>query len=380
MSLRDMTQSFLKRLKQSAFASADDNTHAAYRANGGFTGYVMKQDKRAASQPQQAAGPEQGGAPQPGMEGMYPPGTGYQQPVQGFGGTGYQQPVQGFGGTGYQQPVQGFGATGYQQPQQGFGATGYQQPQQSFGATGYQQSQQSFGATGYQQPQQGFGATGYQQPQQQGFGATGYQQPQQGFGGTGYQQPVQPGGGAAGQRAGGQQAAGQAQSVPDNVRYMPGNYVDQDGTAYRAINRVATVAQLSDCFRLIEFMRNGETVIANLEQVEDATENDRCIDLIKGAATAMGCYFDRVAQRCIYLVTPVTVGLKMFPDVQQTSDDDQRWRWPEQRTDARQMGGFAAGQTTSFGRAAQRTYARRPQEDYTAFGRRGFGAANGFSR
>ncbi len=374
MSLRDMGQSFLQKLRQGAFVGADDNTHAAYRANGGFTGYVMKQDKHAANQ-QQAMGPEQGGAPQPGMEGMYPPGTGYQPPVQGFGATGYQQA----------QP-QGFGATGYQQVQhQGFGATGYQQAQpQGFGATGYQQAQpQGFGATGYQQAQpQGFGATGYQQAQPQGFGATGYQQAQpQGFGATGYQPPVQPSSGAAGQRAGGQQTAGQAQQfVPDNVRYMPGNYVGQDGTAYRAINRVATVGQLSDCFRLIEFMRNGETVLVNLEQVEDPTENDRCIDLIKGAATAMGCRFDRVAQRCIYLVTPITVGVELFPEIQQTSEDDQRWRWPERGADFRPTSGFAAGQTTSFGRAAQRTYARRPQEDFTTFGRRGFSAANGFSR
>jgi len=307
-------------------------------------------------------------------------GTGYQQPYQSQQGMGYQQAYQ---GTGYQQPYQPQQDTGYQQGYQG---TGFQQqayqPQQEAGyqqgdqGTGFQQQayqpqqetgfQQGYQGTGFQQQyqpqqetgfQQGYQGTGFQQqyqPQQetgfqQGYQATGFQQGYQGTGfqqqsayQTGYQQPVSQGfqtGYAQPQNAtpqqerrsrrnrGNQQAS--SQPAGDNLVYFNQNrFVDENGTAYNMMIRLAQPTTTAKCYRLIEFMRAGEMVLVNLEKVQNAQECDRCLDLLFGAAYAMDCNYTRVAERCVYLITPRSVGIQAFKGLSDMSRKDIETHWP----------------------------------------------------
>ena len=319
---------------------------------------------------------------QPGMN-----QTGFQQPVQPVANqTGYQPPVQpAMNQTGYQPPVQpAMNQTGYQPPvQPTMNQTGYQPPvQPTMNQTGYQQPMPDFAgarsAANVQAPSvapapQGFTAqmpyhqqptvgTGYQpsfreapqeQPAQRSFfgDRLAPQQPQ----GSVQQAPAvapRPGWGNGqgdphfnysskvarvnavphGRRADRVQAQQQPvapQPPVNNVRYMnQQNFVDQNGTAYSMSIRLAQPLSTSRCYRIIEFMRNGETVLVNTELITDEAESDRCLDLLFGAAYAMDCTFTRVAARCLYLIAPRTVQVQSYASLTDMNQKDNAQRWP----------------------------------------------------
>lgn len=233
-----------------------------------------------------------------------------------------------------------------------------QQPQ----ATGYQ--------TGYQQPQ----ATGYQ-PMDNGMGST-YVPPRQSFGNTvpfpgGMQAPYQP-------------TQHQPQQPPvDNISYMPGNFVGDDGRAFSHCERVAIVNNLNMCYKVMEYMRNGESVVFVTEQIADEDELQRCLDLLYGAAFAMNYSFTKVSSRSIYLLTPASVLVIPYQAVRQMSSQDSMARWgrsyqepghrsmEEERYPAmNQQGGFNQGygrQAPAYGGYAPQGYVA-PQSEYTGYG------------
>lgn len=251
-------------------------------------------------------------------------GTGYQQAYQAQQETGYQQ---GYQGTGFQQQYQPQQETGYQQGYQG---TGFQQQYQPQQETGFQQGyqgtgfQQGYQATGFQQGYQGTGfqqayQTGYQQPVSQGF-QTGYAQPQNAT-------PQQER--RSRRNRGNQQVNSNNQPAGDNLVYFNQNrFVDENGTAYSMMIRVAQPTTTAKCYRLIEFMRAGEIVLVNLEKVQNPQECDRCLDLLFGAAYAMNCEYNRVAEKCIYLISPRSVGVQAFKGLSDMSRKDIETHWP----------------------------------------------------
>lgn len=198
-------------------------------------------------------------------------------------------------GTGYQQPMDQ-GQTGFQPP-----FTGYQ-PQVNQSQTGYQAP-----FTGYQPQVNDWTQTGYAQGAGQSFGNWGYQEPA--MNGTGYVQP-------------------QGSSAPDNIRYMPNSFAGDDQQGYKHVERVALVTTIADCYRLIEFMRNSESVIVNVEQITDEAENQRCLDLLYGAAYTMQCSFTRIAACSIYLIAPSCVMVQPYHVIDRMSEQDIKNRWP----------------------------------------------------
>ena len=307
MTFKDWTQSLWDRLKAGNPFGQDDMEFN--RANGGYSGYhpntaknraLRETARQAASQPEQ---PAAGWDMQPDAQSQ----MGY----TGFTGMGPPQ------------------ATGYQ-PQGGYASM----PPQ---ATGYQQG--GMNGTAYQQPMGAWQEPAYADPQGWNAQPTGYQQP------TGYYQS-------------------QTQTPPqaDNISYMPGNFVGSDGRAYRHIEDVAVVSNVGMCYRVIEYMRNSESVIVNTEQISDEVENQRCLDMLYGAARAMHCTFTRVAARSIYLIAPEEVMVVPYDSVRRMSDQDVNSRWP------------AADSASRW----EQPYARRdfaPQEDRGTYGYRaaGFG-------
>ena len=351
MTIVDWALSKIENLRAKNIFGLHDDGVESNMANGGFSGYHpnttrnrVARDTQRQQQVNEAPQAEGGAGWDPYTGAVPPQGTGYQQPYQQE--TGWQQPYQ--QETAYQQPYQQ--ETGWQQPYQQ--ETAYQQP--------YQQE------TGWQQPYQQ--ETAYQQPYQQTYQMNNAWQGQQSFGMGGgygqgtaaYQQNMEP-----------QQSQQPEQS---NISYMPGNFVGEDGTAFAHLERIAMLSNVGSCYRIIEFMRNGESVIVNTEQVTDQAECQRCLDLLYGACFAMKCSFTRIASRSIYLLAPATVMVKPYDTIRRMSDQDVNARWPENdrpRWDRNV-------QQERRPRTQHSAWSTPRQDDYMSFG--GYGNAAGFGR
>lgn len=225
---------------------------------------------------------------------------------------------------------------------------------------------------------------GVSMPQQfQAVGGQTGNMPQTRQAGTAPQAPVQPAPGMAQQQA---QPTGfqprpqgfpqQAQTAPVQPDYLPGSYVDQNGSVYRIVIRVAQITGVASCYRLIEFMQNNEAMIVNAEQITDPMEVNRCMDLLFGAAYAMEQNFVRVSGKMIYLITPPQVQVSPFDSLRRMSEDDMERRWPGanrapyQQQEPVQFASFAAAQQRhDFAAAGGRHAARSAQAGaYTDFG------------
>ena len=217
--------------------------------------------------------------------------------------------------------------------------------------------------------------TGYQ-PRHQ---SAAPQQPQQPAMNTGYvprphaaPQATQPG--FAHQQASMPQQAPQAPE--NNVTYFPGTVRDEAGNGYSMVLRVAQITGITSCYRLLEFMQNNEAMIVNAEQITDAMEANRCMDMLFGAAYAMNQTFERISGRMIYLIAPRHVQVIPFDTMRHMSEMDMERRWPGATRGAQEprFTGFAGRRRDDFAPAAgQRAAAGQPgaYTDYGRFG--GFG-------
>ena len=122
-----------------------------------------------------------------------------------------------------------------------------------------------------------------------------------------------------GQQEGWQQPAPQ-QQVPDNISFMPGHYVD--GTrAYAHVERITQLVSFQACYRIIEFMKNGESVIVNTESISNEAEVIRCIDMLSGAAYTLGCSITKITNiKRAYLISPPTVQVLADVFIRRMSD------------------------------------------------------------
>lgn len=166
-------------------------------------------------------------------------------------------------------------------------------------------------------------------PQQSGFmpQQNAYQQSQGGFA----QQQAQPAPEQKGfaQQQVPQQVSGQSGSVNmGQMHYMPGQFVHEDGIAYTHVERLAQPLSSSSCFRLIDFMRNGESIIVNTELIQDERENSHCLDLLYGAAFTMGYTFTKISRMRIYLISPANICVLPYGTIKQLNDEEVARRWP----------------------------------------------------
>lgn len=174
---------------------------------------------------------------------------------------------------------------------------------------GYTQQFASSAPTGYTQQfqtppvQQGYTQQFQAPPVQQGYTQQFQGNYQQGWG----------------QQEGWQQPAPQ-QQVPDNISFMPGHYVD--GTrAYAHVERITQLVSFQACYRIIEFMKNGESVIVNTESISNEAEVIRCIDMLSGAAYTLGCSITKITNiKRAYLISPPTVQVLADVFIRRMSD------------------------------------------------------------
>ncbi|MBQ3486360.1 MAG: cell division protein SepF [Clostridia bacterium] len=357
MAFKDKVQTLLNKVKNGR--EGGQQTLLSNRADGSYSGYTPKITRRTPEM-------EQMDRTFSGFAGMMPGGVSMPQQFQAVGGQTGNMPQTRQAGTAPQAPVQP--APGI--PQQQAQPTGFQPrmqlfPQQQMQQTGYQPRPQA--APQQQAQPMGFQPRPQAAPQQQaqpmGFQPRPQAAPQQQAQPTGFQPRPQG-------------FPQQAQTAPVQPDYLPGSYVDQNGSVYRIVIRVAQITGVASCYRLIEFMQNNEAMIVNAEQITDPMEVNRCMDLLFGAAYAMEQNFVRVSGKMIYLITPPQVQVSPFDSLRRMSEDDMERRWPGanrapyQQQEPVQFASFAAAQQRhDFAAAGGRHAARSAQAGaYTDFG------------
>lgn len=231
---------------------------------------------------------------------------------------------------------------------------------------------------GYTQQFQGSAQTGYTQQFQTPPAQTGYTQQFQG----GYQQQPWP------QQESYQQPA--TQQPQDNISFMPGMYVD-GSRAYAHVERITQLVSFQACYRIIEFMKNGESVIVNTESIPNEAEVIRCIDMLSGAAYTLGCSITKITNiKRAYLISPPTVQVLADVFIQRMSDrrNDEGARRRTGRyadepsrsyagEDAFNPGGYDPAQMAS-GYGYGQEYAQASGGSYGSYG--GYGAASSFAQ
>ena len=326
MPISDFISSMAERFRQGPFGAAREEDEPNLY-NGGTSGYhpidgKARRPRKAAQRMQQPAAPQQPYAAPMGYPGNGQP-TGYQMGYPGNGQpTGFQAGYPGNGQpTGFQAGYPGNGQpTGFQAGYPGNGQpTGYQQqtaaPQIGSGYQGAFQGQRQ-ATSAFQQNYQQNWPQREDAPYQPKFGQRQQAQDDQ-----------------RNRRFGRDAEQPQAQQTPQaapggNIAYMPNLYVDESGMGYRHVERLTQPMSASTCYRLIEFMRNGESVIVNTELILDERENQRCLDLLYGAAFTMNCTFTRISAKSIYLIAPRTVSVISYESIRQMNEQDAALRWP----------------------------------------------------
>lgn len=101
----------------------------------------------------------------------------------------------------------------------------------------------------------------------------------------------------------------QMQNAPSNVSYFPNaTFTNNAGENFVHIERVAQMLSREDVHTVVSFMMNKESVIISCESIASAQEVQRCIDLISGAAYALGCQITQLSLTAkVFLVSPNSV-------------------------------------------------------------------------
>lgn len=124
----------------------------------------------------------------------------------------------------------------------------------------------------------------------------------------------------------------QPETVTGRVSYMPGSFVDNQGNVYRSVLNVAQVTSVSSCYRLIEYLQNNEILLVNAEDIADAMEARRCLDILYGASLVLNCTLTRVSSDKMYIITPPDVKLAAFDGIRVRGENDIEQNWPHQET------------------------------------------------
>lgn len=192
---------------------------------------------------------------------------------------------------------------------------------------------------------------------------------------------VFPGGAQTGYQPQQQPQQPQQSTTQNNISYIPGCFIGPDGRAFRHSERVAIVTSVGMCYKILEFMRNCESVVFVTEQIADEEELQRCLDLLYGAAYAMGYTLTKVSSKSVYLLSPSEVLVVPYRAVRQMSQQDSMARWgrayqENPRRPTPEDDRYAGMNQPGYGRQAGRSYFsqgyapqnEQPDYDYTGFG------------
>ena len=196
----------------------------------------------------------------------------------------------------------------------------YQAQQEQMQQTGtYPQAQIQAQYQAQQEQAAAHQAQQYQQPPQY------QQQPQQG-----YQQQLQPMPGS-------------------NVLTFPGMQTTPDGMVYAHVEYIVQLCSRNECRKVIDYIRTNASVFLNMETIADASERQRCVDMLSGAAYALGCSLNKISPRGVYLISSPSVRVVMDNATQKLAS-------------GQEIRGMVRQSYGQDGAAAQPQYAAQPQQ------------------
>lgn len=157
----------------------------------------------------------------------------------------------------------------------------------------------------------------------------------------------------------------------DNVLQFP-TPAQQQG--YTHIERIAQLVNREGCYVIIDFMKNGETVIVNIENIASDAEVQHCVDLLSGAAYTLNCSITKfTTQKRAYLISPANVQVLIDPYTQRLNGTRTESASRMRRGEGRQL---EAWQRESYGApeseyvdqsyAYQQSQAYEPMPSYQA--------------
>lgn len=123
----------------------------------------------------------------------------------------------------------------------------------------------------------------------------------------------------------------QPQQYPQgNVVTFPGMQTAADGTVYAHVEYIVQLTSRNQCRTVIDYIRTNASVFLNMEEIENPSERQRCVDMLSGAAYALGCALNRISPRGVYLISSPSVRVMMDSATQKMANA------PEVRSFARQ--------------------------------------------
>ncbi|MBE5814392.1 MAG: cell division protein SepF [Clostridiales bacterium] len=122
-----------------------------------------------------------------------------------------------------------------------------------------------------------------------------------------------------------QQGYNQANVIP-----FPGMQSAADGSVYAHVEYIVQLTSRNECRTVIDYIRTNASVFLNMEAIENPSERQRCVDMLSGAAYALGCALNRISPRGVYLISSPSVRVMMDSATQKLASS------PEVRSFARQ--------------------------------------------
>jgi len=101
------------------------------------------------------------------------------------------------------------------------------------------------------------------------------------------------------------------QSNTTNVVTFPGMQHTPDGRVYAHVEYIVQLCNRDDCRNIIDYIRANASVFLNMELIESDVERQRCVDMLSGAAYALGCALNKISPRGIYLISSPSVNVVM---------------------------------------------------------------------
>ena len=97
-----------------------------------------------------------------------------------------------------------------------------------------------------------------------------------------------------------------------NISYMPGYAPDAGAAPFSHVEHILILTGLKSCYEAIECMKNGETLIVELDAIANEGESMRCQDMLAGAAFTLGCSVRTLQGARLVLIAPE--GVKILPE------------------------------------------------------------------
>ena len=154
-----------------------------------------------------------------------------------------------------------------------------------------------------------------------------------------------------------QQPQQSQQAQGSNVVTFPGMQSTPDGMVYAHVEYIVQLCSRNECRKVIDYIRANASVFLNMEMIADASERQRCVDMLSGAAYALGCALNKISPRGVYLISSPSVRVMMDNATQKLAAS------PEVRGFARQTYGQENAQQPQYMAPQQQPTAEEEPEE-----------------